>query len=187
MPGIEPAKKDLEIIQRHPLLIAEGWQTEDLQGNTSLLDTSGYAATLTVRQRDWDGPVVLTADEGDYIALGFTPSPWETDTAYMLGHYAIPTSRNGFIYIVTDDGTSDNSTEPTWPTTINATVADGTVEWTCISTDSWLMNCFVNVPSSVTALLEDWGAGVWSLELIDPFGNVQQMLKGSAWLQRSAT
>lgn len=57
---------------------------------------------------------------------------WAASTAYSLGDLVIPTTPNGYKYKVTTAGTSDGS-EPTWPTTLGATVADGTVVWTCLS------------------------------------------------------
>lgn len=55
---------------------------------------------------------------------------WEADTVYALRAMAIPTTANGYYYACTTAGTSHATTEPTWPTTIGATVTDGTVVWT---------------------------------------------------------
>lgn len=54
---------------------------------------------------------------------------WTLSTAYALNTYRVPTASNGFVYKATTAGTSAG-TEPTWPTTIGATVTDGTVVWT---------------------------------------------------------
>lgn len=56
---------------------------------------------------------------------------WVANTAYILGQDVQPTVSNGKRYEVTTAGTSDASTEPTWPVTIGDTVTDGTVVWTC--------------------------------------------------------
>lgn len=54
---------------------------------------------------------------------------WAASTAYDEGDSVIPTSANGFRYVVTVAGTSAGS-EPTWPTTpIGQTVVDGSVTW----------------------------------------------------------
>ena len=45
-----------------------------------------------------------------------------------------PTVENGFQYAAVDGGKS-GSVEPTWPTTINATVGDGTIQWTAVPVD----------------------------------------------------
>lgn len=51
-------------------------------------------------------------------------------TAYALNAYVVPATPNGFYYKATAAGTS-GGTIPTFPTTIGATVTDGTVTWTC--------------------------------------------------------
>lgn len=63
---------------------------------------------------------------------------WVKNTAYVVGDYIRPTTLakfTGYIYKCTTAGTSHATTEPTWPTTIAATVADGVgaLVWTCQS------------------------------------------------------
>ncbi len=56
---------------------------------------------------------------------------WVANTAYLVGDTVRPTSDNNHIYKCTTAGTSHATTEPTWPTTENGTVADGaTLVWT---------------------------------------------------------
>lgn len=69
------------------------------------------------------GPKVNTADY----------ATWAANTAYVLLNFRIPTTANGYVYECTTAGTSHAATEPTWPTTVGNTVADGTVTWTCRS------------------------------------------------------
>ncbi|WP_221029056.1 DUF7594 domain-containing protein [Actomonas aquatica] len=60
---------------------------------------------------------------------------WEPNTAYADRTHRMPTNppaTDRYRYRVTTAGTS-GSTEPTWPTTVGATVSDGTVVWTCIA------------------------------------------------------
>lgn len=65
------------------------------------------------------------------------PPEWAASTAYTaikegdrkVGDRVKPTSPNGRWYACTTAGTSGAS-EPSWPTTIGATVSDGTVTWT---------------------------------------------------------
>lgn len=45
--------------------------------------------------------------------------------------FVVPTTANGYYYKCTTGGTTDGTTEPTWPTTIGATVSDNGVVWTC--------------------------------------------------------
>jgi hypothetical protein len=55
-------------------------------------------------------------------------STWAASTAYGIGAYVKPASRNGHVYVAIAGGTSGGS-QPTWPTTNDATVTDGTVTW----------------------------------------------------------
>jgi hypothetical protein len=54
--------------------------------------------------------------------------PWTAGTRYRVGHCVTPTTPNGIIYRCTVAGISDTA-EPTWPTTLDATVGDGSVTW----------------------------------------------------------
>jgi len=56
---------------------------------------------------------------------------WAASTAYTTDAVRIG---DGLHYECTTAGTSD-STEPTWPTTIDETVTDGTAVWTCKNDD----------------------------------------------------
>lgn len=59
-------------------------------------------------------------------------SIWVKSTAYISGDYVRPTSLatfTGLTYKCTTAGTSD-TTEPTWPTTVDDTVVDGGATWT---------------------------------------------------------
>lgn len=60
---------------------------------------------------------------------------WSTATAYSLNDRVEPTTPNGYVYECTTAGTSDASTEPTWPTTGigSSTVSDGSAVWTLLS------------------------------------------------------
>lgn len=73
-----------------------------------------------------DNPAILTA--------------WEASTVLTLGAIRRPAVNNGYRYEVTAAGTTD-AAEPTWPTTIGATVTDGTVVFTCRGTEVWDTNC----------------------------------------------
>ncbi len=57
---------------------------------------------------------------------------WDNATPYALGDMVEPVTPNGKKFRATTAGTSHASVEPTWPTTIGSTVADGTVVWTCV-------------------------------------------------------
>lgn len=68
------------------------------------------------------------------------PGTWAASTAYTLGQFRIPTVANGYRYEITTAGTSA-ATQPTWPTTIGATVTDGTAVWTCRTFAVTDVNC----------------------------------------------
>ena len=63
--------------------------------------------------------------------VGKTASNWAANTAYVVGDRVKKTSSPTHIFVCTVAGTSANPTEPTWPSTIDATVVDGTVTWRC--------------------------------------------------------
>lgn len=71
-----------------------------------------------------------TADSPSYLLESLLDSKWKASTAKTLGAYGAPSAPNGYGYEVTVAGTT-GATEPIWPTTINATVVDGTVTWKC--------------------------------------------------------
>ena len=72
--------------------------------------------------------------------VGYTdPGVWVALTNYALGNTRRPSVPNGLAYEVTTDGGSSGASEPTWPTTIGATVVDGGLTWTAkaMSTVNW--------------------------------------------------
>lgn len=83
-------------------------------------------------------------------------------TAYALGAYVTPATANGYYYKATAAGTS-GGTVPTYPTTIGATVTDGTVTWTCAGkttlvagTDYDIQSGGLTVTSGATIDGETW-------------------------------
>lgn len=88
----------------------------------------------------WDSEPALTSDEvtalvafarrSDAVFRWITDdTEWVASTGYALDVRRAPITRNGHIYLVTTPGTSGSS-EPAWPTAMNAAVVDGTVTWT---------------------------------------------------------
>ena len=76
-----------------------------------------------------------TSLDPDYVMQVLTSSTWKPNTTYYPFQYVRPTVDNGFQYAAVDGGKS-GSVEPTWPTTINATVNDGTIQWTAVPVDA---------------------------------------------------
>lgn len=86
-------------------------------------------------------------------------------TAYALNDYATPATANGYYYKATTAGTS-GGTIPTYPTTIGATVTDGTVVWTCAGkttlvsgTDYTVRSGGLYVEAAATIAGEVWTCG----------------------------
>ena len=61
---------------------------------------------------------------------------WAASIVYSLNYRVVPVARNGYVYKATTAGTSA-ATAPTWPTTVDDTVTDGTVVWTCEAASAW--------------------------------------------------
>ncbi len=76
-----------------------------------------------------------TSLDPDYVMQVLTSSTWKPNTTYYPFQYVRPTVENGFQYAAVDGGKS-GSIEPTWPTTINATVNDGTIQWITVPVDA---------------------------------------------------
>lgn len=70
---------------------------------------------------------------------GATAATRANTTAYALNAAIVPATSNGFYYRATTAGTSGASI-PTYPTTIGATVVDGTVTWTCVGKTAVVAN-----------------------------------------------
>lgn len=95
--------------------------------------------------KDVSGQIVIPVDSramfywlrgifGTPATAGKTAAAWSSASPYTLGAIVIPTVANGRYYEATTAGTP-GATEPTWPTTVGATVTDGTepnvITWTC--------------------------------------------------------
>ena len=93
-------------------------------------DFTKYFGSLSV------GTVLKASAVPGTTPITLTPtdnvSEWATSTAHTLGETIQPTGGgNTYVYTCTTAGTTDATTEPTWPTSgIGSTVTDGTVVWT---------------------------------------------------------
>ena len=66
----------------------------------------------------------------EYYGISAIYSGWAASTTYYAGRTIVPTSPNGFRYVSQGGLTpTSGSTEPTWPTTVGATVVDNQVTW----------------------------------------------------------
>ena len=98
---------------------------------------SNFSACVSI------GSNVRGLDAKDLLVLDLRSTPsnnlwedaWAATTAYSTGKYIKPTvsKANGWFYIASTGGTT-GAAEPTWPTTLGATVVDGTVTWLAVNT-----------------------------------------------------
>lgn len=101
--------------------------------NTTVLsDTAVHTLTRLSNTRYVGASTKLFAAFNPFLSYAqITPgNTWAVSTAYQLSDLVKPTASNGHWYICTTVGTSNATTEPTWPTGVGATVTDGTVVWT---------------------------------------------------------
>jgi hypothetical protein len=85
---------------------------------------------------------------------------WLPNEQFTLNEYARPNTPTGFSYQATTAGTS-GAREPRWPTTLGATVNDGSVVWTCTAAG---VNGF-NALSAPGAVSEPTGLTIGSISV----------------------
>ncbi len=56
---------------------------------------------------------------------------WQAGTLYQRAQVVIPSPPNGFVYLCTALLGTSGGSAPTWPTTVGASVLDGTTAWVC--------------------------------------------------------
>jgi hypothetical protein len=147
--GAPNSTQDVSIASRvHKFGYAATWQ---FFGSSQ--DNTGLDATATGNIVGWESDIIANGPEdpataydphqGGRVAINFanranTPAAWLANHAYGVASNGTatavglvqPTVANGFVYRCIVAGTT-GSTQPTWPTTVGATVADGTVTWEC--------------------------------------------------------
>src|SRR5512139_259924 len=114
--------------------------------------------TTSTKRKDYLGRWLVNANPGtsaatDFVgrgvasgttdflgrALAFNnPSAWATGASKNAGDYVKPLTGTNYdaVYVALDAGTTDGATEPTWPTTVGATVVDNagvnSITWQCV-------------------------------------------------------
>lgn len=96
------------------------------------------SSTITEQCRKSFGSLTRAQERKPNAPCGvdLNPSEWQASTAYAathdkdrtVGDRVKPTTHNGYWFRCIEAGTSD-AAEPTWPTTVGATIVDGTVTW----------------------------------------------------------
>jgi hypothetical protein len=155
--------------------------------STRLLNTDGHFAEMKVKNAIGGTTYLNENTTGGGLVIGYEPRKWVANTAYALGQQVVPTVLNGWVYECVAAGTSHAATQPTWPTTSGAVVVDSGVTWRNVSSDSGVYNLYVQLTAAVTEALDDWGYGVWDLEIMDPSANITRLLEGNAILSREVT
>jgi len=110
------------------------WCTKDKSGGTGTPDAGAPYSLWRYAGNACSGTGVKWADNlttGQVFTGYVAPqggSAWISNTAYTVGQLVRPinTATTPYLFSVTAAGTSGGS-EPTWPTTLNATVTNGTV------------------------------------------------------------
>lgn len=157
---------------------------DSVTGDAELMDTSAMTARFKIREGDFDGDVAAEGDTANgRIVLGYTPSPVERSTAYVLGEQITADPFNGYRYRCTTAGTTSGS-PVVLGTVVGGTTTDGTAVFTCLDTD--VSNAYMMLTASYTEGLADWGRGVWDFELIDG-STVFRLFEGIARLSREVT
>lgn len=67
--------------------------------------------------------------------FGYCANYWSENEEYSLNEFARPTRATGFAYKATTAGCS-GAREPIWPRSVDATVPDGSIVWTCAAAGS---------------------------------------------------
>lgn len=105
------------------------------KGTTTDLAAAAVADEPAVAYRGSLIPLRYLPDTGQTVTVesvdGADAVTWTATTVVVLGDYVVPDSANTYYYKAAAAGTTGSS-EPTWPTTVGATVVDGGVTWLCV-------------------------------------------------------
>lgn len=69
---------------------------------------------------------------------------------------------------------------------IEMTTSNGGIDLSTQGTSPDNYNCHIYIPSATTAILNDWGTGVWDIRFRDSLGRAYKWVAGPAYLSRSA-
>jgi len=120
-------------------IITGFWGEASIQDGTYTTTFRSLIDVMSTRTGKSYSPT-CTARLGDSkCRVGLVRSEWVSSTGYVelsavdanVGDIVKPTTQNGWLYKCTVSGTSDVS-EPAWPTTLGATIADGGATWEAI-------------------------------------------------------
>ena len=126
-------------------IIDDGGSVHTIEGNTFdgvlcsdivYAAVQAFAVKKNYQEVTYNEPLISNSSTFNTFisstSLGGSPRTWVPSTTYQYGSLIKPTSPNGYIYECTFPSTA-TATQPTWPTTIGATVTDaGGSVWKCI-------------------------------------------------------
>lgn len=122
----------------------DGW--EQIRSGTST-GTCSKVARSDYRQGSFQriAAAVVGANETVFNNNRCDITKWSAAAAKTAGHsFVEPTTDNGFWYVATTTGNTGGA-EPTWPTSLGATVVDNAVTWRCVQKvnpgESWFAQC----------------------------------------------
>jgi len=147
--------------------------------------TAAFASTLGPYTNDMYVPIYLGAYMAGIIEATYTAATapaWIPGAVITLGDIARPTTANAHMYQCTTAGTTNATTQPTWPTG-GGTVTDGTVVWTDIGAAT---AAFVNATNgtgsttTVTGATCQWGRGSNTQYAMTKFSRHHIISTGSA-------
>lgn len=125
---------------------------------------------------------------------------WVASHEYSADDMVEPTVRNGYRYAAsfdTDDHGDSGSTEPTWPTTVGATIDDGDVTWTNIGKtpyalyddyfDDWVTDMTALAGVGDVRIVVPWAANTYNTAFLNGDGNALwcRPTTRNGWLYRS--
>jgi hypothetical protein len=115
--------------------------------------TVGFRSAYT----NSNGATAATEQDKDFALNGNWGPKWAASTNYAARDIRVPTTPNGFAYIVIVDAGSSGGSEPTWPTTLGATVVDGGITWMCKPLDGYVGYATIAFPDTTTIQMTGTG------------------------------
>lgn len=126
-----------------------------------------------------DGTNAYVIDSaGSVTQVNQTYTSWATATSKVVDDIVIPTSPNGFYYKVTATSgsapyTTHATTEPIWPTTLESTIVDNELTWTCTGSYGGFPTPHIPKPVFLDGyifLIDSGTSDIYNSDLENPLG-----------------
>lgn len=110
---------------------------------------SALTAITVANYSDGNGEIWPSSSRGPQTIP--TQNPWQPNQAYSVGNHVIPTgAQTGFRYRCITTGTS-GAAEPSWPTTLGQSVADGPMQWLAVGALVHELKPTIAAPGAIVA------------------------------------